>query len=167
MGRWQPCYWLFKLGHLHRPLIYLYSLVSVSVYSNWNLSDNIAIGTRDSVYWVQNLSYQLKLFQIDFSQKNNSSCRLNTLGWLCLPAAYRGLHMYNVWYRNGNTAQFTFMNILERYSSVCFTISFPRLMQYIANPFILSIKKNDSLHVCRSILDINFIIQTQFHFFDQ
>ena len=47
---------------------------------------NIARGTTDPGYWVRNLNdlFQPKLFQIDFSQKHDSSYRLNTLGPLCL-----------------------------------------------------------------------------------
>ena len=47
---------------------------------------NIARGTTDAGYWVRNLNdlFQPKWFQIDFSQKHDSSYRLNTLGPLCL-----------------------------------------------------------------------------------
>ena len=56
---------------------------------NWNKCKwklNIARGTTDPGYWVHNLNklFQLKLFQINFSQKHDSSYRLNTLGPLCL-----------------------------------------------------------------------------------
>ena len=47
---------------------------------------NIARGTMDPVYWIRklNILFLLKLFQISFSQKCDSSYRLNTLGPLCL-----------------------------------------------------------------------------------
>ena len=47
---------------------------------------NIARGTTDPGYWVRNLNdlFQPKLFQIELSQKHDSSYRLNTLGPLCL-----------------------------------------------------------------------------------
>ena len=50
------------------------------------LITNIARGTTDPGYWVHNLNdlFQPKCFQIDLSQKHDSSYRLNTLGPLCL-----------------------------------------------------------------------------------
>ena len=50
------------------------------------LITNIARGTTDPGYWVHNLNdlFQPKSFQTYFSQKNDSSYRLNTLGPLCL-----------------------------------------------------------------------------------
>ena len=132
MGRWQARYWLFKLGHLHRPLIYLYSFKYPHICM--------------FIYFP--ISWRAILLILFYETKRKIHFKFY---WkLFAPPPYRGLHIYNVWYRNGNTAQFTFMNILERYSSVCFSISFPRLMQYIVNPFILSIKKNDSLHIFSS-----------------
>ena len=52
----------------------------------WKQVKNIARGTTDPGYWVRNLNdlSQPKWFQIDFSQKHDSSYRLNTLGPLCL-----------------------------------------------------------------------------------
>ena len=52
----------------------------------WIFLQNIARGTTDPGYWVQNLNnlFQLKSFKIDFIQETYPSHRLNTLGPLCL-----------------------------------------------------------------------------------
>ena len=67
------CKWKFKKKEVEQKSLTKY----------WK---NIARGTTDPGYWVQNLNklFHLKYFQIDFSQQNDSSYKLNTLGPLCL-----------------------------------------------------------------------------------
>ena len=58
---------------------------------------NIARGTTDPGYWVQDLNklFPLKLFQINFSHKHDSSYRLNALGPLCLWQCFSKRPQYN------------------------------------------------------------------------
>ena len=70
-------------------------------------SKNIARTTTDPGYWVLNLNdlFQLKCFQIDLSQKHDSSYRLTTLGPLCLWQCFFQLFLnfFSTWPPDGTT----------------------------------------------------------------
>ena len=139
------------------PLMYLYTFVSELELKRcipvaFGLVIFAWIGFKNHLLFYTLIFWQGQVKFMKRKEKYN-------IFWLLsvFPPAYRGLHIYNVWYQNGNTAQFTFMNILERYSSKClFYISFPCLMQYIENRWPLSIKESAFFYVCLTVGTLKF-----------